>query len=115
MDFSYEASGSLSLTKCGTGYIFTPEYVRSVVFSVGDQAWLAFKAQKGILESIVIKKIRIFPVLYRGLGPSTVIYIDTFNALYNEDDLLSYQDAFTLATNYLNNLILEAERAKCLQ
>lgn len=36
--FTYEASGNLSLSKCGIGYSNSPIFIRNVEFSVGDQA-----------------------------------------------------------------------------
>lgn len=113
--YSYIASGGLNIEKCGRWYDFQPAYFRITAFSVGDQAWIKWKAQIGVLESVVIKKIRIFPYLYLGRGGSTIIYVDTFNAIYNEWDLLSYADALTIATNYINQKLASASQADCLK
>jgi len=113
--FTYEASGNLSLSKCGIGYSNSPIFIRNVEFSVGDQAWLKYKAEKGKLESIIVKKINLIDFTYRGNGPVTVIYVDTFNALYNETDLISYSDALILKTNYLYNQRVAESLAGCLK
>lgn len=112
--YTYQASGSLSIKKCGKGYSVDYTFIRNTVFQVGDQAWLRYKAEKGILEKIVVKKIKIFRWDYKGEGPSVVVYTDTFNAIYNEWDLISYSDAATLSEIYLTKLNAAKEAAKCL-
>ena len=113
--YTYTASGSLNLRKCGLGYSEHPRYVRNTAFAVRDQAWLKYRAIKGILEWIVIKKIRLVDFSYRGDGLIVILYVDTFNALYNEDDLISYADAVILVNNYLYQQELARAAAECLK
>lgn len=112
--FTYDASGGLGLNKCGVGYIFYPYYVRRVAFSIRDQAWLRYKAEIGILESIIIKKIKLVDYTTRGTGLSIILYIDTFNAIYNERDLIYYEEAVTLVEAYLYRRRIEEALAECL-
>lgn len=113
--YVYEASGGLNLRKCGIGHSVDPKYVRNVAFSVGDQAWLKYRAEKGILESVTIKKIKLTPSLYEGRGWCLVIYFDTFNAAYNETDLIYYSEALALVQDYLARKKLAIAAAECLK
>ena len=113
-DFFYVASGSLNLGKCGD-YVLNVVYLRSIAFSIGDTAWLKYKAEKGILESIVIKKIRLVDFTYKGLGLAYILYVDTFNALYNDYDLIYYADAVAIAQDFLNRRRTIEETAECLK
>ena len=105
--FTYVASGGLSLRRCGPIYSFTPRRVRAVNFLPCEKAWLLFKAQVGIVEFVVVKKIKFFDDL---LG---VIYFDTFNRAYNEGDLIGETDATAIATAYIQQRIQQAQRAEC--
>lgn len=113
--FTYTASGGLSMNKCGIWYTFIPNYVRRIAFSVRDQAWLRYKAEKGILESIIIKKIKLINFTTRGTGLAIIMYIDTFNAIYNERDLIYYDEAVALVEAYLYRRRVEEASAGCLQ
>lgn len=112
--FTYIASGGMGLQKCGIGYVFEPYYIRHIAFSIRDQAWLRFKAEKGILESIIIKKIKLIDFTTRGTGLAIVMYVDTFNAIYNEWDLIYYETAVALVESYLNRNHAEEASAECL-
>ena len=41
-----------------------------------------------------------------------VMYVDTWNGLWNEDELVSHQEAIDLATTYWNRQLALAERIK---
>lgn len=113
--FTYVASGSLNLRKCGIGYHVDPLHIHNIAFSIGDQAWIKYKAIKGILEWIIIKKIKIFDYSYNGEGPCTILYVDTFNALYNEEDLIYYEDALALVEAFYERRRLAEAAAECLR
>jgi hypothetical protein len=115
VSYSYVGSGSLSLQKCGYWFFFDPHYTRPIAFSVRDQAWLRYKAEKGILESIIIKKIKLFDYTFRGTGLAIITYTDTFNTVYNERDLIYYSEAVTLAEAYLYRQRVEESQAECLR
>lgn len=103
--FTYVASGGLSLRRCGLIWEFSPRLVRAVNFLPGEKAWLKYKAQIGIIEFVVVKKIKFFDNLYG------VMYFDTFNRAYNEDDLVGETTAVALATAYLELRIQQANAA----
>lgn len=99
--FTYIASGGLVLVRCGSVWQFAPLILRVVAFLPGERAWLRFKAEIGIVESVYVKKIKLID-LY------TLIYIDTFNRAYNERDLIGNAEAVSLAITYLENQLRQA-------
>jgi hypothetical protein len=109
--FTYVASGGILLSRCGINWQFRPLYIHPTAFDVGDKAWLKYKAQKGKLVSVVIKKIVVHPFLYEGRGNCTAIYFDTLNAAYNEDDLITNAEAVAIAVAFLERELLQAEGA----
>jgi hypothetical protein len=113
--YTYVAAGGLNLRKCGIGYFVNQLYLRNVAFTIGDQAWLKYRAEKGILESVTIKKIKITPYIYQGRGPSNIMYFDTFNAAYNETDLVYYDEAVLLVENFIRRRNLAIAAAECLK
>lgn len=64
---------------------------RSVVF-------LKYKAEKGIMEKIAVKKV----ILNFKLGSYTPVYMDTLNSLYNEEELINEEQAKTLVQIYID-------------
>lgn len=94
--FNYVGSGNINLTGCYAAFKsinFTTKYTK------GDVVFLKKKAKKGILESVAIKDVRI---LGGGFSSNqiTAIYTDTYNFLYNEDELLYPNEAYELKNNY---------------
>lgn len=90
MNFYYAATGSAY--PGGSASIRFQYYVR---FAVGSIAYDCKNARiKGRIEPVVIKKYRI---LY---NPYDVIYTDTLNAIWNEDELCNHEEAIDLATSY---------------
>lgn len=75
-------------------------------FGVGDILYNVRKARKGVFEKVVIKKPRIIKSM-RTSGIQVTLYVDTYNALWNESDLVAYDAALQLATIYYNNLVQE--------
>lgn len=80
-------------------------------FGPGDIVYNVHKAKRGIMEKIVIKKQKIID-RSKTNGLFAVMYIDTFNALWNEWDLVSHSQAITLATSYYEGLLEDAARIK---
>lgn len=111
MTFTYVASGGLHLNKCGFTWELVYYYIHPTPFSVGDEVWLKYKAIVGILESVVIKKIKLTTYLYKGKGSSIALFIDTFNRVYNENDIINNQDAVNLANNYIQQELKNASKA----
>jgi hypothetical protein len=61
--------------------------------------YLKYKAQKGILERIAIKRV-ILNAGTKTYNKIVPIYQDTLNSLYNESELISEVDARNLALEY---------------
>lgn len=104
MNYSHSMTGSLNFGGCSL-YIFKKfVYVK---FKVGSIVYSKPKALKGIIEKIVIKKIRLFPFRDNDLIKVCKIcnfpplYIDTLNAYHNEEDLVGPEEASELADSYL--------------
>jgi hypothetical protein len=96
--FNYSSSGKINLTGCGAVFKsinFISKYQK------GDTVWLYHKAKKGILESITVKELRI---LGGGFSSNKVvcIYLDTYNSLYNEYDLIPLSKALELKSIWCN-------------
>ena len=84
-------------------------------YAVGSIVYNINKAKIGILNAVAIKKVRIInsmptpvnnnkiPSIYEPIGDrhTTILYQDTYNGLWNEDELCSEQEATDLAIAYL--------------
>ncbi len=76
-------------------------------FGVGETLYYIDKARRGILEKVVIKAIRAI-VSKRTPARGKVLYVDTFNGLWNEWDLVPQATADALVDAYFENLLDEA-------
>lgn len=107
MNFTYEASGKL----CHCGWASTAYTKRyATKFSPRDLAWIRRSASRGVLESVAIKVIESRTGVDTGGQPS-YLYIDTYNAYWREDMLLSHAEAVSLAADYYMARLLEATDA----
>lgn len=105
----YSATGKISIFGCAKtqkSIYYNYKYgENSIVF-------LRYKAVKGVLEKIAIKKV----ILQSGrktFGQIVPLYQDTYNSLYNENDLCTHQEAIELAIIYYQNLeAIATEAAK---
>ena len=85
---------------CGEGYQgATVEHL----FGVGSYAYSIKKAQQGYFEKIAIKYVNVL-VEHNGLGNPPILYVDTFNTLWNESELCTYNTANNYVYNYWNNV-----------
>lgn len=78
----------------------------TVLFLVGSRVYVKRKARIGIIEPVVLKKInRIYPnsPSYRGIQPE-INYVDTFNRVWMEDELLNEENAVDLAKIHWGNI-----------
>ena len=79
--------------------------IRSFVFTYkykeGSILYPCYKANLGILEAICIKSVRL---VTSGTSVLSVIYKDTFNRLWDEDELCNETDAKNAAIAYLQDL-----------
>ena len=101
--FNYEASGRIRVAGCA-GLGLYKNY--SVLFLVGSRAYVKKKARLGIIEPVVLKRInRVYPnsATYRG-SKAEINYVDTFNRVWMEDELLSEENAVDLARIYWGNI-----------
>lgn len=102
MNYTYKSSGNIKFYGCPTILI---RKLYPSKFSVGEILYVLRKARLGVLEKIAVKKIYL-----KFIGNETIfIYKDTFNSLYNEDDLCRKLEAYQEADSfkdYLKNLIL---------
>jgi len=84
----------------------------NTLYAVGDILYYKQKAQfQGVLERVVIKKQRAIRSIATQ-GKIEVTYVDTLNALWNEDELVFHAEAVTLATVYLEDLLADLESIK---
>jgi hypothetical protein len=96
MNFSYTGGGTVYFCGCFRYRKF--ENIKHK-YSVGDILFYLPKAQKGKLEKIVIKKVQM--VRSQGtFGKPKFLYIDTYNSIYNERDLVWEGEALVTARNY---------------
>lgn len=110
MNYNYTGSGSIKFGLC-TGYFKKTNI--SHKFSVGDLAWLKYKARKGKLESISIKNL-IFSGGAYSVNKMVVLYKDNNNFLYNPDELLTKNEAVEIAKVYLYEELADLVEAKKL-
>lgn len=109
MAIQYTATGGISLFGCAR-----VKYSAYYTYKYGENSivFLRYKAVRGILEKIAIKKV-ILQSGYKTGGHVVPLYQDTLNAYYNEEELCTHQEAVDLATIYYENLkALALEAAK---
>ena len=94
--FNYISNGKINLTGCSGVF-------KSVNFATrykkGDIVFLKKKAINGTLESIAIKDIRILGGKF-SFNQVSAIYTDTYNFLYNADELVTLEDAVYVKNEY---------------
>lgn len=88
---------------------FSPNYYS--LFSENDDAYLKNKALKGKIERVVIKKI--YKKQISSVNNVIFIYQDTLNFFYEENDLISYEDALDLKNTYIQNHRVEKLKKIC--
>lgn len=78
----------------------------TIKYPVGSFVYSLQKAKKGIVHYLVLKKydLKINAATY---DQPIVLYTDTLNWLWNEDELCTQTQAITIATDYLQSLIAE--------
>lgn len=102
MDF--DATGSIAVGGCAS-YSFTVNLPHE--YEVGDIVYSKKKALKGLLRRYAIKSLQYGPT-DRPPGADLCIwcnfpplYLDTFNAYHNEEDLVTLEEAQDLIDAYL--------------
>ena len=92
MDFTYVASGGVQIFGCAD---YSESYAWNYEFAVGSIVFSKPKALKGVYEKIAIKKVK-------WIDDYTAFYTDTFNAHWNQDELVSYDTAKALVKHYID-------------
>jgi hypothetical protein len=116
MDFTYVASGSISVGGC-SDYSWAELLV--ALYAVNDVVYLRFKARQGVLERICIKELMygkdayvtdVYGKRLCRMCNFSPIYKDNLNALYDEEDLCDEATALALAQNYVIQQRRQIER-----
>lgn len=94
---SFTGSGTINIDGCTRYRLYLYSTYK---YQPGDVLFFKNKAvEEGKLEKIVIKKVRLVNNKQTN-GVVAFIYQDTYNALYNEDELVNEHTALLLAKNY---------------
>lgn len=103
----YSGTGGPQIIGCaGVRYEIFIDYK----FGEGSVVYLKHKALKGVLEQVAIKKV-ILVQNRKTFMKMVFLYQDTLNGIYNEDELLTQQDAIDLAVAYHETQKAEAIKA----
>lgn len=113
MNFTYTATGSIRVGGCSS---YKWSYNYRYAFAIGSILYLKPKALKGVLEKVVVKDVR-FP---RKSDPTRrllcrfcdlyPLYVDTLNALFNEEELITREEAVELIRDYQEKLRNDQEQ-----
>lgn len=88
MTYDETGSGGLTVEGCGLATLLRNNlYVER--YRAGNILYAAHRARKGVLEKVVIKKV------------SGYLYTDTLNGIWNEEDLVEFDDAVVLVETYI--------------
>lgn len=100
---TYESSGNINVAGCASAD-FKRNYLTR--FSVGLKVYIKRQASVGRLEYVVIKKInKQFPNNKEKYGLYPIImYVDTYNRIWAEEELVLQAEALILASNYLEKM-----------
>ena len=84
------------------------KHLETTLFAPGDVAYNLDKARRGTLEKVVVKKQKLL-CTRKVAGLQRVLYTDTLNGLWNEDELVDFATARALAMEYQSDLIGELD------
>jgi hypothetical protein len=102
----YQPSGKISVFG-RSEVLFRETY--EIYYDIGSRVYIRSQAKKGILETIIIKKIhRNMPDIYSGVIP-IVSYVDMTNRVWLEDELADQNDAFDFYHVYWSRIKKMAE------
>lgn len=98
--FSYTMTGGIKLSGCSTPIKVSKRY--PLKFAIGSKAYRKDKARnKGKLEAVVIKKAnRVVSSPFVKGAYYEINYVDTFNRVWLENELVWQSEAISLATAY---------------
>lgn len=112
LDLQYETNGSIVLGNCA---IVSKTCNRIYRYPQGSILYDKSKALIGVLEKVFVKRIFFPKKCDYSCVVATPIYVDNFNKLYNEDNLVNYEDANYLIKEYneYRNAILQQIALNC--
>lgn len=94
MNFTYSASGRVVMAGC-VMWKFVLYY--PIKYAPGSVVYLKYKAHRGKLEHVVVGHVRI--------TNDIPLYLDVNHAMYNEEELIEYDDAIAIVQAYLDGFI----------
>ncbi len=101
--FNYVGSGGVMVGGCANVtkaiYVIYKWGEGSVVFNV-------HKAARGVMEAVAIKEVRLINNK-KTFAKTVAMYIDTYNGLWNEYELVSEDDARAIASDFLATQLAE--------
>lgn len=103
MDFEYVGSGGVHVGGCAK--VTVQEYYITQ-FVVGDLAYEKWKALKGFLSEVSIKRVDILKNKRTFMQP-LIRYRDTLNGTYFEGDLIDYPTALLLVQQVLEQQLAD--------
>jgi hypothetical protein len=110
---TYTSSGSVKVGGCALASYGINRYF---AHPIGSTRYVKPKALKGVLEKIVVKAVRMpkafDPTRTRmgHFGDLSPLYVDTFNALFVEEELISKTDALVYIEQFELRVRAEKER-----
>lgn len=106
VDVLWTPDGGVELSGCAS--VFHTETV-ALKFGSGDTAFLRSQAIKGVLERIAVKLAGVLTTGSHSCGDPLINYLDTLNARYMEDELVTHAEAIALAVAFLESQIASLE------
>lgn len=103
MTYTEVGSGGILATGC-SGVVYYNN-VRTL-YGAGDILYDVHKARKGVLQKVVIKGQRVIQSK-KTHGLIVALYVDTYNGLWNESDLVQHEQAVLLATAYYEKYLVD--------
>ena len=107
--FSYVPTGGVRISGCATA-IRIPNYAHK--WPLGTRLYALYKARRGCLEAVVLKQVRVVQNMKTG-ALTYIMYVDTLNGLWDEDELVELADAQAAVDDY--NARREGYLAACLR
>lgn len=109
MSFEYTGEGTIRISGCVCP---TKQVYVLYKWQVNSYVYLKYKALQGIMERVAIKKVII------NQSPKTafaevVLYQDTLNSLYNENDLITEEEALYYAQLYWLTQLEQYQKSIC--
>ena len=104
-EFNETSLGGITIGGCARPQ---QKHLETTLFAPGDVAFNAYKARRGTLEKVVVKKAKLL-CTRKIAGLQRVLYTDTLNGLWNEDELVDFATAKALAMQYQYDLMDELD------